>query len=175
MIQDPRWRAAAVGRWAASCAKVAGSMLGAIGKARPKRPDNPDPGNRRLRALAADPIFARLPPGAVRTRWRKYPAKFPIFFFAGGDRWSEPCVVLRFTSAQPALDILRFYAERALETGWQTRPRNLPRVSTGLPQEWSKQIAGKQASVTLFDENKAPGRYLLRGSFSGEQLWSSFF
>jgi len=177
MILDLRWLAVAVGRWVASCAKAVGSMLGVIAKPRPKRPENPDPGNRRLRALAADPIFARLPPGAVRTRWREYPAKFPIFFFAGGDRWSEPCVILKFTSAQSVLNVHRFYAERALETGWQTRPRDLPR-------NWSKHIAGRQASITLFNdfdrsvnmtESRTPRSYLLRASFSGPQLWSAFF
>jgi hypothetical protein len=175
MILDLRWRAVAVGRWLASCAWSATRW--AIGMLRPMRPENPDPGNRRLRALAADQIFASLPPGAVRTRWRKYPAKFPIIFFAGGDVWSEPCVILRFTSAQSVLDVLHFYAERALETGWQEQPRDLPRT-------WSKHIAGRQASTTLFNdfdrsvnitESRTPRSYLLRASFSGPQLWSSFF
>lgn len=177
MSLDLRWRAVATGRWTASCAKAVGSLLGAIGKPRPARPDNPDPGDRRLHALAADPIFARLPVSAVRTHWRKYPARFPVFFFAGGNRWSEPCVILRFTSAQPVHYVYRFYAERALETGWETRSRDLH-------PNWSKQIAGRPASVTLFGdfdrsvdtaEGRTPRRYLLRASFSGPQLWSSFF
>ncbi len=173
MIRDLRWRAVAVGRWAASCAKVVDYMLlWAIGKGRPKRPENPDPGNRRFRALAADPIFAGLPPGAIRTRWRKYPAKFPIVYFAGGDVWSEPCVILRFKSAQSVLGVHRFYAERAFETGWQTQPRDLPRT-------WSKHIAGRQASITLFDPSGSAYRhgdsYLVRASFPGAQPWKSFF
>lgn len=54
----------------ASCAEAAAYMLRTIGN----RPKNPDPGNRRLPALAADPIFAAFP-GADRTSWQENPAK----------------------------------------------------------------------------------------------------
>src|SRR5260370_11036990 len=74
---------------------------------------NPDPGSRRLRALAADPVFARLPPGAVRTSWQENPAKYHPGFFTGS--WNGPSVIMTFTSSQSVRDVYRFYAERAHE------------------------------------------------------------
>lgn len=59
---------AAAGLAATSAAAAA---FGGIGNPYP----NPDPGNRRFRALAADPVFAALPPGAVRTSWQENPRR----------------------------------------------------------------------------------------------------
>src|SRR5258708_796230 len=120
----------AAGGLAATCAAAA--ACGGIGK-----PPNPDPGNRRLRALAADPVFARLPPGAVRTSWQENPAKYRSDVFEGSG-WDGPSVTLTFTSSQSVLDVYRFYAERAHEAGcrpWQT-------LSNGLTGSWLKHIAG---------------------------------
>lgn len=172
MTPDLTRRAVAVGRLMASCAKAVASVFAAIGRPRRKKPENPDPGNRRLRALAAEPIFASLPPGAVRTGWKEYPAKYWTSFFAGGSRWYEPYVALTFTSSRSVLDVHRFYAERAVGTGW-TRTRALPPISTGIPWSWSKDILGKQAFAALrnnFDhsigelEGETPRSYTLGGS-----------
>jgi hypothetical protein len=105
----------------------------------------PDPGNRRLHALAADPIFARLPRGGVRTSWQETPAKYRATGIGVGGIWDEPSVTLTFTSTQSVDDVYRFYAQRAVEAGW-TPYRKLP---NGLPQSWAKQIDGKPSGIIL--------------------------
>lgn len=100
---------------------------------------NPDPGNRRLHALVADPVFARLPPGAVRTSLQEHPAKFRGGgWFAGSKGWDGPSVTLTFTSSQSVRDVYHFYAEQAREAGWTPWQK----LSNGLTWSWSKRIAG---------------------------------
>jgi hypothetical protein len=102
----------AAGGLAATCAAAA--ACGGIGK-----PPNPDPGNRRLRALTADPVFAGLAPGAIRTSLRENPAKSRGGgWFAGSTGWDGPSVTLTFTSSRSVREVYRFYAERAREAGW---------------------------------------------------------
>jgi len=76
-----------------------------------------DPGQRRLRKLAAEPVMAVSPPGlalpaaTVGTPAHKQPAGF------GSGGWDGPVVTASFTtSAQPA-DVLRFYDEKATASG----------------------------------------------------------
>jgi hypothetical protein len=117
-----------------AAASAAAAACGGIGK-----PPNPDPGNRRLHALAADPVFARLPPGAVRTSLQENPAKYRGGgVFAGGQGWDGPSVILTFTSSQSVRDVYRFYAERAHQAGWTPWQK----LSYGLTGSWLKRIAG---------------------------------
>ena len=101
---------------------------------------NPDPGNRQLHALAADPVFARLPPGAVRTSWQEDPAKYREMGL-GSYGWDGPSITMTFTSPQSVLDVYSFYAERAQQAGW-TQWQTL---SNGFTTSWSKHIAGGSA------------------------------
>jgi hypothetical protein len=109
---------------------------------------NPDPGNRRLHALAADPVFARLPPGAVRTSWQENPAKYRSNVFEGSG-WHGPSVILTFTSPQPVREVYRFYAEQAQEASWTPWQK----LSNGFTGSWSKHIAGKQSFISLDPNN----------------------
>lgn len=121
----------AAGRLAATSAAAA--ACGGIGNR------NPDPGDRRLHTLVADPVFARLPPGAVRTSLRENPAKSRGGgWFAGSTGWDGPSVILTFTSSQSVRDVYRFYAEQAREAGWTPWQK----LSNGLTRSWSKRIAG---------------------------------
>jgi hypothetical protein len=128
----------ALGMLVASCTAIASC-------GRP-RSGNPDPGNRRLHTLEADPIFAGLPPGAVRISWQTDPAKYRGSAVFGGG-WSGPGVILTFRSSQSALDVYHFYTERAHETGWTPTPDK--KLSNGLIWSWSKQIDGSHADLGL--------------------------
>jgi hypothetical protein len=134
---------------------------------------NPDPGNRRLHALAADPVFAALPPGAVRTSWQENPAKNRgggWFGFAGTTGWDGPSVTLTFTSSQSVRDVYRFYAEQAHDAGWTPWQK----LSNGLTRSWTKHIAGKKSFINIFanfdihavdvTETGTPRSYSLSGS-----------
>lgn len=134
---------AAAGLAATSAAAAACGGIGSF--------PNPDPGNRRVHALAADPVFARLPPGAVRTSWQEKPAKNRgggWFGLAGTTGWDGPSVILTFTSSQSVRDVYRFYAERAHEAGWTPNPGKT--LSNGLTWAWTKRIAGKQSFISIF-------------------------
>lgn len=131
---------------------------------------NPDPGSRRLRALAADPVFAWLPPGAVRTSWQENPAKYQSGFFTGS--WNGPSIIMTFTSSQSVRDVYRFYAEQAREAGWTPIPGKM--LTSGLIWAWTKHIAGKPSAITLFNnfdsravdltETGTPRSYRVTGS-----------
>jgi hypothetical protein len=125
----------------ASCAVAATSFLG---RALNLRPGNPDPGNRRLHALAADPVFAGLPPGAVRTGRQENSPKWRSGFFTGS--WQGPSVVLTFTSPQPVLEVYRFYDQRARQAGWAPWQK----LSNGLTWSWLKHIAGEKSYLGLW-------------------------
>lgn len=118
------------------------------------RPPNPDPGNLQLHALAADRIFAVLPPRAFRTGWHE---KAPVWhdgWFVGAGWSGGPTVLLTFKSRQTPDYVYRFYAARAAATGWT------PWQQTGVPGgrpatgSWTKQLtgqlAGNQALLNLF-------------------------
>lgn len=132
-------------------------------------PANPDPGNRRLHILAADPVFAALPPGAVHISWQQNPAKHRGNLFEAPG-WDGPSVVLTFTSSRPVRDVYRFYDERAREAGWTPWQK----VSMGFPWSWSKDIAGKRSFAALrgnfnihridLTEAGTPRGYYLTGS-----------
>jgi hypothetical protein len=107
-----------------------------------------DPGNRILHALAADPIFARLPPGAIRTSWQEKPAKWRSSWFGGGG-WDGPAVIMTFTSALSVQDVYRFYAQRADQAGWTPYQK----LSMGYTRDWTKHTARTISTVGLDPTN----------------------
>ncbi len=162
----PRWGVLllVVGALMASCAGTVAYVL-----LRPPA-GNPDPGNRRLHALAADPIFAQLPAGAVPTSREENPAKYRGSLFEGYG-WDGPNVLVTFTSSQSVLEVYQFYAERAQQTGWTPVPGK--KLSNGLIWAWSKSVAGKKSGIAIsvdFDlhsvdvkESGVPRGYRLSG------------
>jgi hypothetical protein len=82
-----------------------------------QRPPNPDPGNRLLHALAADPVFKELPPGSTRTSWKEIPAKYRGSIFEP-HIWDGPRVIMTFTSSRSVREVYRFYAQMAEQAGW---------------------------------------------------------
>lgn len=111
---------------------------------------NPDPGNKQLHALASDPVFATLPPGAVRTSSHLHPASLrPGGWFQGGPGWDGPSVVLTFTSSESVEDVYRFYAQLAVAAGWSPYQK----LSNGLTRDWQKSIKGVVSTVDLGPEN----------------------
>lgn len=135
----------AAGGSLAACATGAVCLFGKI-----TEPDgNPDPGNRRLHALATDAIFARLPPGGTRTNWQEQPTYHESSLFEG-SRWHGPYIIMSFTSSESIRDVYGFYAKRAQEAGWTPTPGKVR--SNGLIWAWSKHIAGKRSVLMLWDD-----------------------
>lgn len=99
--------------------------------------------------MAADLIFAGLPPGAVRTGWQVRPAKYRGGgWFAGQNGWDGPVVILTFTSSLPPRDVYRFYGERAAEDGWTPWPpwEKPPKYFT---INWMKHMSGEKTFLGL--------------------------
>jgi hypothetical protein len=130
-------------------------------------PPDPDPGNRHLNALAADPIFATLPPGALATGPPlRTPARKRSTF--GGSVWDGPGVSVTFTSTQPSRAVFTYYADLATSARWVP---NGNRNILGYPEVWNKTYpGGVHASLGLIDMDiraATPGRtstYVLNGS-----------
>jgi hypothetical protein len=130
-------------------------------------PSNPDPGNRHLNELAADPIFATLPPHALVTGSLVLtPASQTSVF--GGHVWNGPAVTLRFTSTQPPSSVFTYYADLAHSAGWV--PNGNKNV-LGYPEVWDKSYpGGVHAGLSLIDmdiRGELPGTastYVLNGS-----------
>lgn len=145
MIQHRARRTVLVAGVAASLAAAAAGVVYSITEG---RPGNPDPGNHRLHALAADPVFGVLPPGATRTGRQETPAhRDPqgSVFDGSGAGWYGPSVILSFTSRQPVRDVYRFYEEQAAKAGWAPGER----IWAGFPLTWRKSIGGKPANLNL--------------------------
>ena len=126
---------------------------------------NPDPGNRRLHALAADPIFAILPPGAVRTRWEVSPAKYQDNSIFEGSGWAGPSVILTFTSSLPPRDVYHFYSERSAEDGWTPWPSWEKPPKYVATVNWTKRISEEKTFLSLdphFNLDFSAGGGLLR-------------
>lgn len=93
-----------------------------------------DPGNQRLDQLAADRVFAALPPGAVASGpLERTPARYraPAFQPAG---WDGPAASLTFTSPRPPASVYAYFQDSAAAAGW--RPVNVNAL--GYPQTWTK-------------------------------------
>lgn len=136
-----------------------------------RMPPSPDPGNRRLRALAADPVFATLPPGAVRTSWQENPATYQNEGPLGAQTWNGPDVIMTFTSARSVRDVYNFYAVRARDAGWAPWSK----LVEGFTDIWVRDIAGHKSFIRLdpndFDnhsvdvtESGTPRSYSMTGS-----------
>lgn len=103
-----------------------------------------DPGNRLLRAMAADPVFAQPPPGATRASVREKPAKWRSSWFGGGG-WDGPAVTLTFTSDRSVREVYGFYARRAAEAGWTPYQT----LSEGFTRTWEKRTARTISDLSL--------------------------
>jgi hypothetical protein len=130
-------------------------------------PPSPDPGNRHLNALAADVIFATLPPGAVPTGppVRTQARKRSTF---GGSEWDGPAVTVTFTSTEPPEVVLTYYANLAASAGWVP---NGNKNILGYPDAWNKTFpGGVHASLGLTDldiraaSSGMTSTYILNGS-----------
>jgi hypothetical protein len=122
------------------------TLLGACG--RTGAPSGGDPGNRRLHALASDPVLQALPPDARADGAPTLtPARYMAPGFDGGG-WDGPAVTLRFESLEPAQSVFAFYVEHARASGWAaTSNRNV----LGYPEVWTKSVSGSRAHLTLTD------------------------
>jgi hypothetical protein len=128
---------------------------------------NPDPGNRHLNELAADPIFATLPPGAVATGPPvRTPARERKTF--GGSVWDGPGVSVTFTSTEPPGAVFAYYATRATSAAWVP---NGNKNILGYPEVWNKTYpGGVHASLGLTDMDirvatlAKTSTYILNGS-----------
>lgn len=107
---------------------------------------SPDPVNRILHALATDPVFAKLPPGAVRTGWQEKPAKWRRTSLFTGGGWDGPAVIETFTSSQSVRDVYRFYAQRAAEGCWTPYQK----LSPGFTRSWLKRTTETLSSLGLY-------------------------
>jgi hypothetical protein len=106
-------------------------------------PAGGDPDGRRLAALAADPVFASLPPGATEIETVRTRAEYREPGFTGGG-WDGPSVVVTFSSAAPPDAVYGFVAERAKAAGWEP----LASGALGLTDRWEKTFPD-DASATL--------------------------
>jgi hypothetical protein len=111
------------------------------------KPPNPDPGNRRLDALAADPFVTQLPPGATTISFVRRPVHYDPPGIGGGRSWHGPAVTIDFTTTVPADRIYAFYEAQAKALGWTTGAGLNGR---GYPIGWTKTApAGDQWVVRL--------------------------
>jgi hypothetical protein len=117
------------------------------------RPPDPDPGNRTLRLLAADPMAVRLPPGAVRVSREEAPERFQDEGWFGGTTWVGPHVDVTFRSSRSVADVYRFYAVVAASDGWKPWTE----LTKGITRGWTMDIAGQRSYASL--ESDAKGRF----------------
>ena len=124
-----------------------------------------DPGNKRLKELSADPIFASLPDGAVLSgSINRTPARYRQPGFQTGG-WDGPNVVATFISNQPVSTIYQFYAIRAANAGWHASSQG----SLGYTDSWIKTYADGATGYLSLDAlgNGSKGSiYKLSGSIS---------
>ena len=132
-----------------------------------RQPANPDPGDKHLNELAADPIFAALPPQAVPAGTLVRRPAFQTAVF-GGHVWNGPSVSLTFTSTQSPGSVFTYYANRATSGDWV--PNGNKNV-LGYPEVWEKTYpGGVHAGLSLIDMNigstipGSTGTYILNGS-----------
>jgi hypothetical protein len=127
-------------------------------------PTGGDPGNQRLKELAADRVFAALPAGARPLGVERTPARYAEPGFTGGG-WHGPSVVATFTSPAPEAGVYRFYASRARAAGWHATKTSVG----GLADTWTKTFPdGAPAYLSLLHLTRSvrgvPPHYVLTGS-----------
>jgi hypothetical protein len=147
---------------------IVGGLLLAVLVAACGRPRaGSDPGNARLHMLRADPIFAKLPPGAhLLEPIKSEPAVYTKPSFGGGG-WSGPSVTVIFHSDLPVDQVAAFYNTQAMADGW-----GLTGYNTGMPAYWSKTFPGGIVAYLHFFYGKAlellttygPGTYEISGA-----------
>jgi hypothetical protein len=125
-----------------------------------------DPGNHRLHELANDPIFAKLPSGAVRTELTQSPAAYVTPAFQGAG-WDGPSVILSFTCSLPIREVYRFFDGRATAAGWHALASGYLHVT----DRWEKQFRdGAVADIGVAPEDPDattyPRSYRLSGGIS---------
>jgi hypothetical protein len=94
-----------------------------------------DPGNMRLRAIAADRILHVLPPHSTRTAAF---ATTPAAWDSDYRYWSAPTATSYFTSRSTVRSVFQFYAKLASTDGWTPSLKN----SLGLVRTWHKTQPG---------------------------------
>lgn len=108
-------------------------------------PAGGDPGGRRLKELASDPVFAAAPDGATGVQTTLTKAKYVKPGFTGGG-WHGPGVLVTFTSTAPPADVYGFYDQSAQAAGWHPAASG----GLGLTDRWAKTYAdGASATLVL--------------------------
>lgn len=132
------------------------------------KPPNPDPGNRRLDTLAADPFLTQVPPGSTQLSFVRAPVHYDPPGIGGGRSWHGPSVTVDFTTTAPADQVYAYYEAQAKALGWTTGPGLNGR---GYPIGWTKTApAGHQWVVRLTGFNPSsngqgdPTKYELNAS-----------
>lgn len=128
-----------------------------------------DPGDRRLRQLAADGVFDALPPDARSAKTTLNPAKYRETPFEGpGAVWDGPSVILTFQSTAAPQTIYEYYDEQARAHDWVPH-------STGalhITDSWAKTYSnGAEAYLRIstprpWEPRSGPREYELTGSIS---------
>jgi hypothetical protein len=161
VIRGPRAGAVLAG------AMASGALLLAACGATGSKPADGDLGDRRLHQLAADPIFGRRAPRAVRADLKLTPAADqPPGFGSGG--WSGPGVTLTFTSAASPESVYAFYGHSAQADGWSPAATG----SLHVPDRWRKTYPnGARGTLTIFtprpfEATTGPREYRLSAGIS---------
>jgi hypothetical protein len=118
------------------------SLLSACGGSTPA---GGDPGDKRLKELTSDRVFAALPDGATEIDTKEQPAQYRKPGFSGGG-WDGPSVVVTFKTSSPPAEVYRFYAQNAESAGWKPTAAG----ALGLTDRWAKTYSdGAPATLTL--------------------------
>jgi len=102
-----------------------------------------DPNGQRLRELSNDSVFAGVPMSSTMVRVRRTAARYRKPGFGGGG-WAGPSVVVSFHNAKPPRVVFRYFARRAVASGWHPTANG----SLGLTDRWAKAY-GDGAAATL--------------------------
>jgi hypothetical protein len=126
-------------------------------------PAGGDPGDRRLKELAAEPVFSVQPQGATVISTTQTKATYQKPGFTGGG-WRGPSVVVKFTSSTPPVDVYRFYGTHAAASGWTPTSAG----SLGVTDAWTKTYPDGAAATLLLSRLGTPpagtkATYLLSG------------
>jgi hypothetical protein len=119
-----------------------------------------DPGGHRLAALAGDPVFASVPPGATAVDRTRTPAQKRPGGFTGGG-WAGPSYVVSFTSAASPREVYGFYGNAAQNAGWTPTGTG----AVGLTDRWKKTFPDG-APATLLLSRLSNTSYRLSGGIA---------
>jgi hypothetical protein len=106
-----------------------------------------DPGDKRLRELATDPVFKRVPADAADAELRENPASYEKPGFTGGG-WTGPVVTLAFVTSGDSRSVYEFYEREARLANWTA----IRTSEQSLPVAWVKDYpTGSRATLVLHD------------------------